>query len=628
MTRRLSYAEKGKAIASSSSTTTLRRIRAPEIDTTRAIRENELTLIGRVTNPKEQKIWDLIPYLIQRWNLKGAATGSELGQHCFQFRFELKEDMETVLSKRPYQYARWMLIIQRWEPIISADFPAKIPFWIKLKGLPLHYWDPEMLERLGKEAGRLDNFELTPTSARILVTVNGLQPLLMETIVDFSTGEETIVTLEYEKLANHCSSCKRLSHGASECPYNRSPSPGEHSIAPQRQRTNEPPGYQRNYATERHRTGTNHRNQEVRNQQELPHFNQRLDRHGRPFGTRPSAKHSREDPRQNRQNLSPRRPIRSETTHKRSESPVDSHTYRRERPLTSATQQEPGKAPAQHALPPPPRTETRRRSLSFGARGETSNLIWKEKNPTEYTEHISTPHTSPGLMLTIADMEKHKQLHEEILNELQVTTIQYVNVSDPVERAARRQRVLDGEVNNLMAETAAAMLTRALQAQGQLQPACNTTLEIQNPIGEEPNPVEIELPLAAPPKRRGRPPGGTTKKPNAMMGAGSRKRKIQAIQNSPKVRKTSGNPSIATDAQPARRQSAKNRRALGPRPLLLPPATTNRAPAQTTFNPPVTTPPAAPAPTTTPNRRPEQNRSETTNREKSADFQNPQNSVP
>lgn len=112
MARRLSYAEKGKGIYIPPTTAPL-RIRAPEIDTSQAIRDNELTLIGRLTNTKEQDIWNLILYLSRKWSLKGMVTCSDLGQSCFQARFENKEDFDRVPANRPYQFANWMLIVQR-----------------------------------------------------------------------------------------------------------------------------------------------------------------------------------------------------------------------------------------------------------------------------------------------------------------------------------------------------------------------------------------------------------------------------------------------------------------------------------------------------------------------------------
>lgn len=65
MDRRYAEAEKGKGVLDENSLeTTIKRIKAPTIDTTKLIQENELTLIGRLTNPQEQRIWSLIPSLL------------------------------------------------------------------------------------------------------------------------------------------------------------------------------------------------------------------------------------------------------------------------------------------------------------------------------------------------------------------------------------------------------------------------------------------------------------------------------------------------------------------------------------------------------------------------------------
>lgn len=160
----------------------------------------------------QQKIWALIPALPRKWNLRGRAVGSNLGNNCFQFRFEREEDLRRVLDNRPYHFAYWMVILQRWEPVISNSVPSMIPFWIGIKGLPLHYWQDDMVCRVGQELGTLENHELTKTTARVQVSVDGLKPLIKELIIEFDSGEETSVTLEYEKLKYHCSVCFSLLH--------------------------------------------------------------------------------------------------------------------------------------------------------------------------------------------------------------------------------------------------------------------------------------------------------------------------------------------------------------------------------------------------------------------------------
>ncbi|CAA7021665.1 unnamed protein product [Microthlaspi erraticum] len=101
MAGRFSYAEKGKAIATSQENLGRKRIRASEMDTADLIQENSLTLIGRITNPREQRIRSLIPYFTNRWEVKGGLEGSDLGNNCFQFRFTLEEDLKRILANRP-----------------------------------------------------------------------------------------------------------------------------------------------------------------------------------------------------------------------------------------------------------------------------------------------------------------------------------------------------------------------------------------------------------------------------------------------------------------------------------------------------------------------------------------------
>lgn len=61
--RRFTAAEKGKGHLQQDQQQPRKRIRAPEIDTSALIMENNLTLIGRVSNPREQPIGALISSL-------------------------------------------------------------------------------------------------------------------------------------------------------------------------------------------------------------------------------------------------------------------------------------------------------------------------------------------------------------------------------------------------------------------------------------------------------------------------------------------------------------------------------------------------------------------------------------
>lgn len=175
-------------------------------------RQLNLTLIGKVTNPSVQKVWNLIPFFTELWKSARSHVGSDLGQRLFQFQFEEEADLLAVLEKRPYHYARWMIILQRWEPTISHSFPSLISFWIKVQGIPLHLWTEETIESIERDIGMFESLEITPLAIRMRVHVNGRLPLIKSSIIEYDNGDEVTATLVYEKLERYCSQCNRLDH--------------------------------------------------------------------------------------------------------------------------------------------------------------------------------------------------------------------------------------------------------------------------------------------------------------------------------------------------------------------------------------------------------------------------------
>jgi hypothetical protein len=111
-----------------------------------------------------------------------------------------------------------MVILQKWEPTISDTFTSKIPFWIDIQGLPKHYWHQDMLKAIGVDLGEILDFEITNSSAKLKVFVDGLKSLVLDTMVDFPDGSEALISLVYKNLKNYCSHCLRLTHEKKFCP--------------------------------------------------------------------------------------------------------------------------------------------------------------------------------------------------------------------------------------------------------------------------------------------------------------------------------------------------------------------------------------------------------------------------
>lgn len=215
MAHRYSRNDKEKWAAGPSGKPRRPPILIPVSATEALIEENRFTLIGRVTNPSSQKPRALVEFFLQHWKVTGAITGRDLGPHLFQFKFESENDLQKVLSEGPYHFKRWMMILQKWEPIVSDFFPALILFWVKVHGVPLHYWSDKTFETIGEELGPVEGYDID--QGRIRVWINGLKPL--EMLLDISlAGEIKQVELEYEDLKKHCFVCHSLSHDRNDCP--------------------------------------------------------------------------------------------------------------------------------------------------------------------------------------------------------------------------------------------------------------------------------------------------------------------------------------------------------------------------------------------------------------------------
>src|SRR5690606_32977780 len=123
----------------------------------------------------------------------------------------------TILEKRPYHFAKWMVIVQRWEPTVSKSFPSLLPFWIKVQGILVHLWTEETVRSLGEDLGIFEQLEIYSSAIHMRVQVNGLLPLIKKSVIEYSNGDEVTVNFVYEKLERHCSKCFRLDHEIKDC---------------------------------------------------------------------------------------------------------------------------------------------------------------------------------------------------------------------------------------------------------------------------------------------------------------------------------------------------------------------------------------------------------------------------
>lgn len=108
-----------------------------------------------------------------------------------------------------YHLDYWMLSLVRWEPVVDRNYPTTITFWVRVLGVPLHFWASPTFECTGQAIKEVIEIDLD--ESKIQVTVDGFHNLCFETLVVFRGGEEIMVSLRYERLFGYQNLLRSLS---------------------------------------------------------------------------------------------------------------------------------------------------------------------------------------------------------------------------------------------------------------------------------------------------------------------------------------------------------------------------------------------------------------------------------
>ncbi|KAJ4881665.1 zf-CCHC_4 domain-containing protein [Raphanus sativus] len=261
-------------------------------------------------------------------------------------------------------------------------------------------------------------------------------------MVDFDSGEETYITLEYEKLEAHCSYCFSLLHSRRNCNMKQE----EESRGVQANQSNikEISRISTSSNVQGNQVNSQEQNKALTETGQLT-FKARVDRHGNPFGERVGTKQTRVPPPAN--TGAAVEPFRSSwkqnpkgASHQQYSSPQYTQTilekkgtYHRVRDLF------------------PQRSQGQwRPKQSLGPAEGSMEAIHNQERSQEVQELPPPQPAQSG--------ENQNMTKELIMEELHEVMRQYLNCADPVEAAARRQRVMYTDANGLMEETAARIL--------------------------------------------------------------------------------------------------------------------------------------------------------------------------
>ncbi|ESQ47391.1 hypothetical protein EUTSA_v10028246mg, partial [Eutrema salsugineum] len=136
------------------------KITVPKFDNRSLIEGYSRTLIGRCMNPQMQDMKALLYMLPRIWKLEDRVAGADLGMGKFQFDFKKEEDIKEVMKMEPFHFDYWMMSLVRWSPVVDPQYPWAIKFWVKVMGVPLHYWADVTFESIGKALRKVEAVNL------------------------------------------------------------------------------------------------------------------------------------------------------------------------------------------------------------------------------------------------------------------------------------------------------------------------------------------------------------------------------------------------------------------------------------------------------------------------------------
>ena len=132
------------------------------------------------------------------------------------------------------------------------------------------------------------------------------------------------------------------------------------------------------------------------------------------------------------------------------------------------------------------------------------------------------------------------QTAEQVLEDIQEATNQYLSCTDPTEAAARRRRVIEGEASGEVEETVAAIMASSslpvVQQSHNEEIMGNDPSEAMNEAHNQDTRSRIEEKGRETPRRRRMQPATTRSSagnPNILRGASSKKRNLSSLRNLP-----------------------------------------------------------------------------------------------
>ncbi|KAF2587430.1 hypothetical protein F2Q70_00037496 [Brassica cretica] len=140
------------------------------------LRDLELLEVGEM-------VGGLVKALPPNWGLEDRVRGRGVGENMAQFIFNCNSDLHHILTRSPWFVNGWIVVMDQWLPNPGPEFLHRIPFWVRIRGIPIHLLKKQAVESLMGPLGKVEKVEQHAKNSssveyvRALVQINTEEPL-------------------------------------------------------------------------------------------------------------------------------------------------------------------------------------------------------------------------------------------------------------------------------------------------------------------------------------------------------------------------------------------------------------------------------------------------------------------
>ncbi|KAH9666673.1 reverse transcriptase domain-containing protein [Citrus sinensis] len=154
------------------------------------------------------------------WRVEQGFTVIDLENDYYLVRFGAEEDVEFALTQGPWTIFGHYLTVQKWSPsfdCLSDKIEIVVP-WIRLPGMPLHYYHKRVLRILGEVVGRVIRIDYNiEVAKRGKFTRVAVEICLNKPLVSQFQLNGKIQRIEYQGLPTICFKCGKYGHTVDTC---------------------------------------------------------------------------------------------------------------------------------------------------------------------------------------------------------------------------------------------------------------------------------------------------------------------------------------------------------------------------------------------------------------------------